>query len=65
VSRSGTRLPGRKLTPSRLRSKVIEAMSMCDGAHWVAEGFAAAGGAVRGADLLERRLLGLGPAAKV
>jgi MGT family glycosyltransferase len=65
VSRSGTRLPAKKLTPSRLRSKVTEAMSMVDGARRVAAGFAASGGVARGADLLERRLLGLGPAAKV
>jgi MGT family glycosyltransferase len=65
VSRSGTRLPSKKLTPSRLRSKVTEAMSMVDGARRVAAGFAASGGVARGADLLERRLLGLGPAAKV
>jgi MGT family glycosyltransferase len=65
VSRSGTRLPAKKLTPSRLRSKVAEAMSMVDGARRVAAGFAASGGVARGADLLERRLLGLGPAAKV
>jgi MGT family glycosyltransferase len=62
VSRSGTRLPGKKLTPSRLKAKVIEAMSMGDGARRVAAGFAASGGVARGADLLERRLLGLGPA---
>jgi MGT family glycosyltransferase len=65
VSRSGTRLPAKKLTPSRLRSKIIEAMSMGEGASRVATGLAAAGGVARGADLLERRLLGLGPAAKV
>jgi MGT family glycosyltransferase len=65
VSRSGTRLPAKKLTPSLLKAKVIEAMSMVDGARSVAAGFAASGGVVRGADLLERRLLGPGPAAKV
>lgn len=65
VSRSGTRLPAKKLTPSRLKSKVVEAMSMVEGARRVAAGFAASGGVGRGADLLERRLLGLGPTAKV
>jgi UDP:flavonoid glycosyltransferase YjiC (YdhE family) len=65
VSRSGTRLPAKKLTPSRLKSKVLEAMSMVEGARRVAAGFAASGGVGRGADLLERRLLGLGPTAKV
>jgi len=65
VSCSGTRLRATKLTPLRLKSKVAEAMSMVDGARRVAAGFAASGGVARGADLLERRLLGLGPAAKV
>ena len=58
VSRSGTRLPAKNLTPSRLRSKVLQAMSMVDGARRVADGFAATGGVVHGADLVERRLLG-------
>ena len=62
VARCGTRLPARKLTPARLRSKVFEAMSMVAGAQRVADGFANSGGVERGADLLERRLLGPGPA---
>jgi MGT family glycosyltransferase len=62
VARCGTRLPARKLTPARLRSKVVEAMSMVAGAQRVADGFANSGGVERGADLLERRLLGPGPA---
>ncbi len=59
MSRSGTRLPSRRLTAPRLRAAVTEAMTMTDGARRVAAGFAAAGGAHRGADTLERRLLGL------
>jgi MGT family glycosyltransferase len=57
VSGCGTRLPARKLTPSRLKSKVLQAMSMADGARRVAEGFAATGGVAHGADLIEQRLL--------
>ncbi len=56
-SGSGTRLTPRRLTASRLRSAVAEAMTMSDGAARVAAGFEAAGGVTRGADLLERRLL--------
>ncbi|OBG64834.1 nucleotide disphospho-sugar-binding domain-containing protein [Mycobacterium sp. E735] len=59
VSHSGTRLPARKLTPARLKSKVLQAMSMTSGARRVADGFKAAGGVVRGADVMERRLLGI------
>jgi MGT family glycosyltransferase len=59
VSRSGTRLPARKLTAARLKSKVLQAMSMTAGAKRVAEGFKATGGVVHGADLIERRLLGV------
>ncbi|MGH3559195.1 MAG: glycosyltransferase [Mycobacterium sp.] len=58
VSGSGTRLPAKKLTPARLKCKVLQAMSMADRAQRVAEGFAATGGVSRGADLVERRLLG-------
>lgn len=57
VSGSGTRLSRRRLTASRLRSAVAEAMTMSGGAARVAAGLAAAGGVTRGADLLERRLL--------
>jgi MGT family glycosyltransferase len=59
VSRSGTRLPARKLTAARLKSKVLQAMSMTAGAKRVAEGFKATGGVVHGADVIERRLLGV------
>ena len=65
VACSGTRLPSKKLTARRIKLKIGQAMSMGDGARRVAAGFAAAGGVARGADLVERRLLRLGPAAEV
>ena len=55
VARCGTRLPAKKLSPARLRAKVREAMTMTDGARRVAAGFAATGGAARGADIFEQR----------
>jgi MGT family glycosyltransferase len=58
VARCGTRLPAKKLSPTRLRAKVREAMTMTDGARRVAAGFAATGGAARGAGLFEQRVLG-------
>ncbi len=58
VSHSGTRLPAKKLTPRQLKSKVLQAMSMADGARRVADGFTATGGVRHGADLVERKLLG-------
>jgi MGT family glycosyltransferase len=57
VSRCGTRLPAKHLTPQRLKKKALEAMSMKEGARRIADGFAAAGGVNYGADLLELRLL--------
>lgn len=59
VAQCGIRLPANKLSPSRLRSKVREAMTMTEGAKRVAAGFAATGGVARGADLFEQRVLGL------
>jgi hypothetical protein len=38
---------------------VRDAMTMTDGAKWVAAGFEATGGVARGADLFEKRVLGL------
>lgn len=57
VSRSGTRLPARKLNQARLKSKVLQAMSMTRGAHQVAAGFKATGGVTHGTDVIERRLM--------
>jgi MGT family glycosyltransferase len=59
VARCGTRLSAKKLSPTRLRERVREAMTMTDGARRVAEGFQATGGVGRGADLVEQRVLGL------
>ncbi len=39
VAQCGTRLPAKKLSPTRLRTKVREAMTMTDGARRVAAGF--------------------------
>ena len=55
---AGTRLPAKKLTPARLRTRVREAMTMTEGARRVAAGFAATGGVGRGADLIEQRIFG-------
>jgi MGT family glycosyltransferase len=57
VARCGTRLHAKKLSADLLHAKVREAMTMTDGAQRVAAGFAATGGAARGADLFERRVL--------
>ncbi|WP_319450355.1 MULTISPECIES: glycosyltransferase [unclassified Mycobacterium] len=58
VAGCGTRLPAKRLSAERLRTKVREAMTMTDGARRVAAGFAATGGVARGADLFEQRVLG-------
>ena len=58
VARCDTRLPAKKLSPPRLRTKVQEAMTMTAGARRVAVGFAATGGTARGADFFEQRVLG-------
>jgi MGT family glycosyltransferase len=57
VAGCGTRLPAKRLSAERLRTKVREAMTMTDGAQRVAAGFAATGGVARGADLFEQRML--------
>lgn len=59
VAQCGTRLPARRLSTSRLRAKVQQAMTMTAGAKRVAAGFVSTGGVARGADLFERRVLGL------
>ncbi|EHB54923.1 glycosyl transferase family protein [Mycolicibacterium rhodesiae JS60] len=58
VARCGTRLAAGKLSPPRLRRKIRQAMEMTAGVEKVAEGFVNTGGAPRGADLVERELLG-------
>lgn len=56
MARCGTRLPAKHLSAARLRRKVRQAMAMSDGARRVAAGFAATGGVVRGADLIEQQV---------
>lgn len=53
---AGTRLPAKRLTPTRLREAVREAAGKTTGAGRVARGYAAAGGASAGADRLEQLL---------
>lgn len=53
---AGVRLSPKRLTPDKLRSAVLEALSKVDGARRVAAGYAAAGGAVAGVDALEELL---------
>jgi MGT family glycosyltransferase len=60
VAGAGTRLPARRLTPDRLRSKIREAMTRHEGAHRVAEGFAATGGPTAAAHAVEGLLNGHG-----
>jgi UDP:flavonoid glycosyltransferase YjiC (YdhE family) len=57
VATCGTRLLPKHLTASKMRVKVLEAMTMTAGARRVVAGYAATGGVARGADLIERRLL--------
>lgn len=57
VSGAGTRVPRKRLTPETLRAAARTAMGLRDGARRVADGYATAGGAVAGADAIERRLL--------
>lgn len=59
VARCGTRLPAGRLSATRLRARVQEAMTLTAGAQRVAAGFAATGGVARGADLFEQRVLGV------
>jgi UDP:flavonoid glycosyltransferase YjiC (YdhE family) len=56
IARAGTRLPARHLTVSRLRHKVLSAITMTTGAQAVAAGFAATGGVRHGADLVESHI---------
>jgi len=57
VAKCGTRLLPKDLSPARMRTKVYKAMAMAQGARRVADGYEATGGAARGADLIEQRLL--------
>jgi MGT family glycosyltransferase len=57
VAKCGTWVLPKDLTESRMRDKVLKAMTMTEGARRVATGYAATGGAVHGACLIEDRLL--------
>jgi UDP:flavonoid glycosyltransferase YjiC (YdhE family) len=57
VAKCGTWVLPKDLTESRMRDKVLKAMTMTEGARRVATGYAATGGAVHGASLIEERLL--------
>jgi MGT family glycosyltransferase len=57
VSGAGTRLPASKLSPQRLRAKVLEAISRKAGAERIAAAFADAGGATAAVDAFEQELL--------
>ncbi|GAB3029782.1 glycosyltransferase [Mycobacterium bourgelatii] len=65
MAQCGTRLPAKRLSVTRLRSAVLDAMRMADGARRVAAGFAATGGVGRGADLIEQRLRSSGGAGRL
>lgn len=52
-AQAGTRLSKRRLSPQRLRDAVRDAATRGAGAHRVAAGYRAAGGAARAADLVE------------
>lgn len=56
VSKAGSRLPAKRLTPKRIRKKVYEAMSLTEGARKVAVAFASAGGPVEASNAIERML---------
>jgi MGT family glycosyltransferase len=56
VCGAGTRLPASRLTPERLRSKVRAALECGAGAERIAAAFAAAGGPVRAAAVVEEIL---------
>jgi MGT family glycosyltransferase len=56
VSGAGTRLPSKRLSPERLRSKVLEAIELREGAARIAGSFEATGGANSAADAVEASL---------
>lgn len=56
VSKAGTRLPAKRLTPERLKAKVYEAMSLTKGARDVASAFSSAGGPVAASNAIEKML---------
>lgn len=64
VAGAGTQLPGRRLEPARLRSRILAATGLRDGARRVADAFRAAGGAPAAGDAIEA-MLGATPGVTV
>lgn len=60
VSKCGTRIPAKEITPDRLRAKILEATTLADGAHKVAASFSAAGGPVAASNAIESKLNSVG-----
>ncbi|PXX64280.1 MGT family glycosyltransferase [Nocardia tenerifensis] len=58
TNEAGTWVSAKRLTPATLRAGIDKAMTLRAGAARVAAGFAAAGGTLRGAELLERHFAG-------
>lgn len=56
VSKAGSRLPAKRLTPERLRTKVYEAMSRTEGAGRISAAFSKAGGSVAASNAIDRVL---------
>ena len=56
VSKAGTRLPAKRLTPERLKAKVYEAMSLTEGARQVGAVFSSAGGPMAASNAIEKML---------
>lgn len=57
IAHAGTRLPATRLRPSRLRTKIREAITCTEGAQRIAAAFRTSGGARTAADAVETRLL--------
>lgn len=58
TNEAGSWVPAKRLNVANLRAGIDKAMGCRDGAARVAAGFAAAGGTLRGAELLERHFAG-------
>jgi MGT family glycosyltransferase len=56
LSGAGSRLPAKRLSPSRLRTKVLEAMNHASGARQVAEKFRLAGEAIAASNAIEQTI---------
>ena len=56
VSKAGSRLSAKRLTPERIKAKVYEAMSLTEGARKVAAAFSSAGGPIAASNAIEKML---------